>query len=114
LEKSKEDTTTLGLSEFSIATAEGARGTLDFTDLALEQLNGVRGQIGAGESRLESTLNNLMIYEESMSGAYSQIRDTDMALETSNLAKYGILNQAGVAVLAQANSAPKLALKLLE
>ncbi len=108
------DLATLGLSDFSVGNAEGARATLEPVNMALEKISGVRAAIGAGESRLESSITNLGVYEESLSGAYSQIRDADMAAETSNYAKFGILNQAGVAVLAQANSAPRLALKLLE
>jgi len=103
----------LGLESFDIATAETARETLEPMELALDTISKVRGAIGAGESRLQSTVNNLGIYEESITGAYSQIRDADMALETSNYAKQNILSQAGVAVLAQANAAPQLALKLL-
>lgn len=103
----------LGLTSFEIGSAESARSTLEPMDTALETISRVRGAIGASESRLQSTINNLMVYEESITGAYSQIRDADMALETANYAKYNILNQAGVAILAQANSAPGLALKLL-
>ena len=103
----------LGLESFDITTAETARATLEPMELALDTISKVRGAIGAGESRLQSTVNNLGVYEESITGAFSQIRDADMALETSNYAKQNILSQAGVAVLAQANAAPQLALKLL-
>lgn len=105
--------TSLGLEGFEIGTADGARNSLEPMEGALEKIARVRGAIGAGESRLQSTINNLQIYEESITGAYSQIRDADVALETSNYAKFNILTQAGVAILAQANSAPGLALKLL-
>jgi len=103
----------LGMADFEIATAEGARNSLEPMEMALDSISKVRGAIGAGESRLQSTINNLSIYEESITGSYSQIRDADMAIETSNYAKQNILSQAGVAVLAQANAAPQLALKLL-
>jgi flagellin len=58
-------------------------------------------------------MRSLMVYSENITGAYSQIRDADMALETAEYAKSNILNQASVAILAQANQMPSMALKLL-
>ncbi|NBX69764.1 MAG: flagellin FliC [Proteobacteria bacterium] len=104
---------TLGLSDFQIGDADGARGTLEQTQRALDKIADVRGEIGAGESRLNSSISALKYYEENTSAAYSQIRDADIAHETSELTKYNILSQAGAAILAQANSTPQLALKLL-
>lgn len=103
----------LGMGGLEISTADGARGSLDPLHDALTVIAGVRGAIGASESRLSSTINNLMQYDENVSSARSRIRDADMAFETAELAKYNILTQAGVAVLAQANATPQLALKLL-
>jgi flagellin len=103
----------LGLDSSSIANADGAREALEPTDLALDKIASVRGAIGAGESRLNSSIGSLMHYEENTSAAYSKIRDADIAHETAQLTKSNILSQAGVSVLAQANSAPQLALKLL-
>ncbi len=108
------DLDTLGLSGFDVASADGARGTLEPTTDALDKIANVRGAIGAAESRLNTTLNNLGVYEENLTGSYSTIRDADMAVETSDYTKNSILQQAGVAILAQANAAPRLALKLLE
>jgi len=107
------DLESLGLADFDIRSTEGARLALEPTDLALDKIASVRGAIGAGESRLNSTLGSLMHYEENTSAAYSIIRDADMAHETAQLTKANILSQAGVSVLAQANSSPQLALKLL-
>lgn len=107
------DLESLGMDSFSIATADGAREALEPTDLALDKIASVRGAIGAGESRLNSTIGGLMTYEENTSAAYSKIRDADIAHETAQLTKSNILSQAGVSVLAQANSSPQLALKLL-
>ena len=107
------DLDTLGLESASIASADGAREVLEPTDLALDKIASVRGAIGAGESRLNSSIGSLMHYEENSSAAYSKIRDADIASETAQLTKSSILSQAGVSVLAQANSAPQLALKLL-
>ena len=104
---------TLGLSGFEIGSADGARESLEPMQLALDRIADVRGAIGAGESRLNTSLGALKEYEENTSAAFSQIRDADIAYETSQLAKYNILSQAGTAVLAQANAAPQLALKLL-
>jgi len=104
----------LGLDGNEIASADAARASLDPTDAALDSIAFLRGAIGAGESRLSSTIANLQVYEENVSGAFSQIRDTDIAFESAQLAKYSILSQAGVSILAQANSSPQLALKLLE
>jgi len=104
---------TLGLSDFQIGDADGARGTLEQTQRALDKIADVRGEIGAAESRLNSGISALKFYEENTSAAFSQIRDADVAHETSELTKHNILSQAGTAVLAQANSAPQLALKLL-
>lgn len=109
----KINTDELGLSGFEIGSADGARETLEPTNLSLDIIAAVRGSIGAAESRLNSTVSNLMAYEENLSGAYSKIRDADLAYETAQFAKYNILAQAGVAVLSQANSSPQLALKLL-
>ncbi|MBY0370027.1 flagellin FliC [bacterium] len=107
------NTNSLGLSELGITSSEGAREALEPIASALERIAGVRGSIGASESRLETTLRNLMVYEENIAGAYSKIRDADIAAETAEYAKTNILNQANVAVLAQANQMPALALKLL-
>jgi len=104
---------TLGLSDFQIGDADGSRGTLEQTQRALDKIADVRGEIGAAESRLNSGIGALKFYEENTSGAFSQIRDADVAKETSELTKYNILSQAGTAILAQANQAPQLALKLL-
>jgi len=109
----KVDLDELGLSSFEIGSAEGARNTLEPTVDALQKIFEVRGQIGASESRLNSTVGALRHYEENLSGAFSQIRDADLAHETAEYAKYNILSQAGVSVLAQANNSPAMALKLL-
>jgi flagellin len=104
---------TLGLTNFQIGDADGARETLEQTQRALDKIADVRGEIGAGESRLNTSIGALKYYEENTAGSYSQIRDADIAHESSELTKHNILSQAGTAILAQANSTPQLALKLL-
>lgn len=109
----KVNSETLGLEELNISKTMGARDAIDPINNALDRLSKTRSSIGAGEARLSATIRSLMQYEENVSGAYSQIHDADLAFESAEYAKYNILNQASVAVLAQANNAPALALKLL-
>ncbi len=104
----------LGIGGLAIDTAEGARDSLEPLLDGLDRIAVIRGVIGAGESRLNSTVKHLMQYEENLQGTFSQIRDADLAHETSEATKYNILSQAGISVLSQANVAPKMALKLLE
>jgi flagellin len=103
----------LGLATESIANKEGAQLSLGKLDEALVRINGTRANLGALQNRLQSTSNNLQVSEENFSAANSRIRDVDIASETADMAKNNILTQAGVSVLAQANAAPNLALKLL-
>ncbi len=109
----KINTDSLGIKKLKVTDVESARKALDPIGNALEVIAEVRGAIGAGESRLDATMRSLMVYQENISGAFSQIRDADMAFETAEYAKSNILNQASVAILAQANQMPALALKLL-
>lgn len=112
----KESTTSLeglGIQTVSTANKEFAQGNLAMLDAAIQRLNSNRASLGALQNRLGSAINNLQIYHENLSNANSRIRDTDMAEETSEMAKQNILNQANVAVLGQANSNAQLALKLI-
>jgi len=104
----------LGISGLGIDSADGARDAIDSFNQALDKIAYVRGGIGASEASLSSTIRNLLQFNENMSGAFAQIRDADMAFETAEQAKYNILTQAGVSVLAQANASPQIALKLLQ
>lgn len=103
----------LGLVAESLATKESAQQSLSVVDEALMSVNAIRANFGAMQNRLQSTSNNLLIYDENMSAANSRIRDTDVAAESSEMARNNILIQAGVSTLAQANQIPQLALKLL-
>jgi flagellin len=104
---------TLGIKGLSLLTKEDAQNNLDRLDHALQMVSERRANIGALQNRLESSINSIKIYDENLSASRSRIRDTDMATETSELTKNGILAQAGISVLAQANQVPTLALKLL-
>ena len=104
----------LGIDGLDYKSADGARDALDVVDNAINMVSGARADLGAQQNKLQSTINNLAIQKENYSAANSRIRDTDVATESSNLIKGNILQQAGVAVLAQANTAPQSALRLLQ
>lgn len=104
----------LGLEELTVNTKFDAQRSLASIDMAVEKVSSVRGQLGAIENRLESTIKNTAISIENLSAARSRIKDVDIAEETSEMAKQNILMQAGTAMLAQANSVPKMALSLLQ
>ncbi|MDC0357409.1 flagellin [Oligoflexia bacterium] len=96
--------------------AEGqsaARATLDAVNSAISSLAASRGTLGSIESRLRVAINNLAVSRENFAAAESRIRDVDVATEAAELTRLGILQQAGAAVLAQANQQPALALNLL-
>ncbi len=103
----------LGIDNVNTEDRESARANLDTIDNAMKMLVQNRAELGALQNRLQSTINNLNIYDENLSTANSRIRDTDMATETAELAKYNILNSAGVSVLSQANQNNMMALKLI-
>ncbi|MBN8538154.1 MAG: flagellin FliC [Deltaproteobacteria bacterium] len=103
----------LGLVAESVETKEGAQFSLQSVDNALVSVNAIRANFGAMQNRLQSTSNNLLVYDENISAANSRIRDADVAAESSELTRNNILMQAGVSVLGQANQMNQLALKLL-
>jgi len=105
----------LSVSQTSIAasTAASAQSALGLLTSAIANVAQTRGALGASESRLLQAIANLQIAQENFSAAEGRIRDTDVAAETANLTRASVLRQAGVAVLAQANQQPSLALQLL-
>jgi len=90
-----------------------ARFALEGVNGAISSLTNLRGTLGAVESRLLTTINNLSVARENYASAESRIRDIDVAAEAAELTRLNILQQAGAAVLAQANAQPQLALQLL-
>ena len=104
----------LQISELSVANKLSAQDSLAFVDDAIQAVSGMRANIGAFQSRLQSASSNLMISDENLSAANSRIRDTDIAAESTTLAKTNILMQAATSVLGQANTQQQLALKLLQ
>jgi flagellin len=96
-----------------VTTAAGAQAALFRIDSALNSVNANRASMGALQNRFDLTISNLQNVEENLSAARSRIQDADFAAETANLTKGQILQQAGTAMLAQANSLPQSVLKLL-
>jgi flagellin len=96
-----------------LSTAAGASNVLDFIDGKLDSISAMRSLLGATENRLSHAHDNLVNSVESASAARSRIRDTDYAAETMQLTRSQILQQAGMAMVAQANSLPNQALMLL-
>lgn len=103
----------IGLSGTTIGSKGGAQSALSSIDTAIENVSGERAGIGATENRLNITVSNLQSARENLSAANSRIRDVDVASETASMTKNNILQQAGVAVLAQANQLPSMALSLI-
>jgi flagellin len=92
----------------------GALVTIAAIDTAIANVASTRGTFGAVQNRMEHTIANLAIYQENLQASESRIRDVDMAAETVQLTKYQILQQAGTAMLAQANVTPQAVLQLLQ
>ncbi|MBY0499009.1 MAG: flagellin [Nitrosomonas sp.] len=96
-----------------VTSYDAAQRTLSIVDAALSTVNSQRANFGALQNRLESTMSNLQSTSENLSASRSRIRDADFAAESANLTRSQILQQAGVAMLAQANQLPNNVLSLL-
>ena len=113
------DQTTLTITGLDVSAASGAdisggdAGVLDDVDDSLKAVATTRASLGAGQSRLESVVNNLSNQVSNLSDARSRIEDADFSAETTNLAKAQILSQASTAMLAQANQSQQGVLQLL-
>ncbi|HJK98637.1 MAG TPA: flagellin [Polyangiaceae bacterium LLY-WYZ-14_1] len=109
------DSTTIasGFDSLEVSSAGGASSALATIDDAISNLSSARSGLGSIQNRLNVTIANLGSARENLSAANSRIRDVDVASETAALTRNNILQQAGVAVLAQANQAPSIALSLL-
>jgi len=106
-----KDTTTL--SSQNVRTVSAANSTIQRVDAALTAISSLRSNFGAIQSRFESTITNLQTTTENLTASRSRILDADFAAETAQLTKAQILQQAGTAILAQANSVPQNVLSLL-
>lgn len=106
-------TSSLKLSGVDVRTQENAQISLQQIDNAIVIKDKIRANLGAMQNRLENTVSNLQIQAENLQGAESQISDVDVANEMTNFVKEQILSQAATAMLAQANSIPKMAVQLI-
>ena len=102
-----------GSQTFDLSTASKAQKTLECIDSFIAHVDKTRGQLGAVQNRLESTISNQSNIAENESDARSRIRDTDYAEEAANLSQQTIIQQAATSMLTQANSRPQIALSLL-
>ena len=97
-----------------VTTREDALETVDKVDALIGEFSTMRSALGAAQNRLESVMDSLTTKNNNLSASHSTIVDTDFALESANLVKAQILQNATAALLAQANSAPSIAMRLLE
>jgi flagellin len=104
----------MSVSSLDVTTFTNATNALAIVDSALAAVNGQRAKFGALQSRFDNTIANLQSASENLSAARSRIRDADFAQETANLTRGQILQQAGVAIVAQANALPQNVLALLK
>ena len=107
-----KDTTTL--STQNVLTVAGANSTIQRVDSALTTISSMRSALGAMQSRFESVVTSLQTASENLSASRSRIQDADFAVETAKLTRAQILQQAGTAILSQANTAPQSVLQLLK
>ncbi|HTE40126.1 MAG TPA: flagellin, partial [Steroidobacteraceae bacterium] len=106
--------TLTSIASIDISSVTGANTAINLVDGALAQVSKIRGDLGAIQNRFESTIANLSATSENLSAARSRIRDADFAQETANLIRAQILQQAGTAILSQANAVPQSVLSLLQ
>ena len=90
--------------EVDLSSATTAQSAIDTIDTALDSVNKIRSDYGAAQNRLESSVNNMTAYVESLTSAKSQIMDADYAHETAEMTRLQVMQQAGVAALGQARS----------
>jgi flagellin len=104
----------VAMSVASVATVSGANETITAVDNAITTINSIRSSLGSYQSRFESVVANAQTAAENLSASRSRIMDADFAAETAQLTKSQILQQSGIAMLAQANSIPQNVLALLQ
>ena len=106
--------TALGINTLSVASLAGSTNGLAVIDQAIDDVTEARGTLGSAHNRLLSAISSISNAQENLAAAESRIRDVDVATETADLTRNTIMQQAAVAVLAQANVQPQLALNLLQ
>jgi flagellin len=102
-----------GIANLTVATAADSASAMDAIDTALTAVNTARGTLGAVQSRFENAISNIQVTAENLAAARGRIVDADFAMETANLSRASILQQAGTAMVAQANQLPQQVLQLL-
>ncbi len=105
--------TSLALNTLDIGSGGDQSLAIAQIDSAINTVSSLRGTLGAVQNRLNSTIRNLAVQVENITAANSRIRDVDVAFETARLTRNSILQQAAIAILAQANLQPQAALALL-
>ena len=108
------DSTGLGVNALSVSSAAAAQTAISTIDAALTKVNTFQATLGASQNTFAAAVTTTTTQATNMSAARSQITDADFATETANLSKAQVLQQAGISVLAQANSMPQQVLKLLQ
>ncbi|MEQ5840300.1 flagellin domain-containing protein [Paraburkholderia acidicola] len=108
------NTAGLGVAGLDISSTSGAQAAITAIDAALASVNNFQATLGATQNTFSSAITNTQTTSTNLSAAKSQITDADFAAETANLSKAQVLQQAGISVLAQANSLPQQVLKLLQ
>ena len=106
-------TDAVGIDKVDIGTQAGAWEALQRIDKAIDKVNTARGELGAIQTRFEKTVDNIDIQSENLTAARGRVVDADFAQETANLSRTQILQQAGTAMVAQANQLPQQVLTLL-
>lgn len=104
---------TLAIGSLAVTSVTAANSAITAIDSAIDTVSQARGDLGAAQNRLTTTIASITNTRENLSAAESRVRDVDVALETSDLTRNSILQQAAVSILAQANVQPQLALALL-
>jgi flagellin len=108
-----QSATSLGVNDDTVATQTGAQNAIDEIDTALESLNTDRASIGANINSLSLAVTSLSSSVENLGTAMGNVRDADVGSESAEFSRLQVLQQAGVAMLAQANALPSTALRLL-
>jgi len=101
------------LSSVDLSTVDGSNRAISILDAALAQVDSQKASLGAYQNRFQATIDNLNTSSQNLSAARSRIQDVDFASETANLSRGQVLQQAGIAILSQANSLPQQVLSLL-
>ncbi len=102
------------VQNIDLGTVKGSQEAIMIIDAAIQKIDAQRADLGAVQNRFENTISNLQNIAENVSAARGRIQDTDFAAETATLSKNQIMQQAGTAILAQANQLPQAVLSLLQ